>query len=180
MRKYLDFCVIIIIFSLGILVGRYLFPHVVIKEIPKQKTVTIQEKTQVQTIIKYIPKKIDSQTGKKEKTDIQLDTKSNINVLVNGKNFEFTPLNSENYKFENGKLLMEQQTTLDLNITLPKPERKIELGYYTGLNSNSQLSFGGTLLIPRQESGSQIFMGGLNYDYNKNKIGLDARYSITW
>lgn len=73
--------------------------------------------------VTYIEKEIDPVTGEKEDTDIELKTKpSKITVKVNdGSKYTFDQLPTENYKFENGKILMTQQTALDINVTQKKP-----------------------------------------------------------
>ena len=72
--------------------------------------------------VTYIEKEIDPVTGEKEDTDIELKTKpSKITVKVNdGSKYTFDQLPTENYKFENGKILMTQQTALDINVTQKK------------------------------------------------------------
>jgi hypothetical protein len=72
--------------------------------------------------VTYIEKEIDPVTGEKEDTDVELKTKpSKITVKVNdGSKYTFDQLPTENYKFENGKILMTQQTALDINVTQKK------------------------------------------------------------
>jgi hypothetical protein len=178
MKKYFEYIIIIftviVIFSLGVMAGRFFFPKTITKIIPKEKEKIVYVKGDIatNTIIKYVPKEISSQTGQQENTDIELNTnKQNVNVLVNGKSFEFKPLNNETYNFENGKILFNQETSLKLDINLPKPERKIELGGYLSTDS-----FGGTIIIPKRDNGSYILMGGPNYDFK----GWEAIFSITF
>ena len=72
--------------------------------------------------VTYIEKEIDPVTGEKEDTDIEFKTKpSKITVKVNdGSKYTFDQLPTENYKFENGKILMTQQNSLDINVTQKK------------------------------------------------------------
>jgi hypothetical protein len=171
MKKYIEILFYLIVLLLGIAVGRYLFPKETIK-IQNAPIPTSRIITQTNTIIKYIPKQTEPQTGQKEKTDIEINSeKPTINVLVNNKPFQFDLLTGEQYKFKDGKIEFNQSTSLDLNLTLLKPERKIELGGYLSLDS-----FGGTLLIPKKDNGSYILMGGPHYDFK----GWDAIFSITW
>lgn len=176
MKRYLDFITIIIVLVVGILIGRWLFPkeEIVFKDSPTPTPIVITVQGEDKTIIKYIPKEINPQTGEKEKTDIQLDTdKTQINVKINDKEFSITPEFQEDYKFENGKIMFEQQSNFNLFLDLPKPERKIELGGYLSLDG-----FGGTIVVPKnsQNNGSYIIMGGPHYDFK----GWDALLSITY
>lgn len=72
--------------------------------------------------VTYIEKETDPITGEKEDTDVELKTKpSKITVKVNdGQKYTFDQLPTENYKFENGKIVMTQQTALDINVTQKK------------------------------------------------------------
>ena len=72
--------------------------------------------------VTYVQKEIDPATGEKEDTDVELKTKpSKITVKVNdGSKYTFDQLPTENYKFENGKIVMTQQTSLDINVTQKK------------------------------------------------------------
>ena len=73
--------------------------------------------------VTYVQKEIDPITGQKEDTDVELKTQpSKITVKVNdGSKYTFDQQPNEKYKFENGKLLMTQQTSLDINVTQKKP-----------------------------------------------------------
>lgn len=73
--------------------------------------------------VTYVQKEVDPVTGEKEDTDIELKTKpSKITVKVNdGSKYTFDQLPTENYKFENGKIVMTQQNSLDINVTQKKP-----------------------------------------------------------
>ncbi|MDR3564605.1 MAG: hypothetical protein P4N59_24675 [Negativicutes bacterium] len=80
--------------------------------------------------IVYTPKEIDPTTGAKEKTDIQFDKRQGkIYVKVNGQDYEVPSDVKEDAKFENGKLVVTEQTELKLNITTPKPSTNIGLGW---------------------------------------------------
>jgi hypothetical protein len=78
----------------------------------------------------YVPKEIDPVTGQQEQTDVQLDTKNkNVYVKVNGRDFEVPADVQENSKFENGKLVITEDTQMRLNITSPKPSFNLGLGW---------------------------------------------------
>lgn len=80
--------------------------------------------------IVYVPKETDPVTGQKEKTDVQFDKKDNkVYVKVNGKEFEVPATVQEDSKFENGKLVITEQTEMRLNITAPKPSFNLGLGW---------------------------------------------------
>ena len=183
MKKYLDIFVAIIIFSLGFTTCYLFFPRTIVKTIPgKEKIVTIEGKIQTKTIVKYVPKETDPKTGQLENTDVEMNIqKPGIDVKVNGKEYIIEPIFNESQIFESGKLVFDQGSSLSLDLTLPKPERKIELGGYIGL-SNFGRSIGGTLLIPNKNVGSQIIMGGINLNLSSEKLinGWNLIYSRTW
>jgi hypothetical protein len=173
LKRYVDFVVIIMIFILGIFAGRFLFPKEIIKyeKIPASTPRIITE-VKTNTIIKYVPKEINPQTGETENTDVEINiNKPEINVKLNNQSYTIIPDFNESQKFENGKLTFDQNSFFSLNLNLPKPERKVELGFYAGLDS-----LGGTLLIPKKDSGSYILMTGPHYDFK----GWNLFFSTTW
>ena len=80
--------------------------------------------------IVYIPKEVNPATGQQEKTDVQFDKKDNkVYVKVNGKEFEVPANVTEDAKFENGKLVVTEQTEMRINVTAPKPYLNLGLGW---------------------------------------------------
>lgn len=87
------------------------------------------EKTHTKEIV-YVPKENDPATGIPEKTDVQFDKRQGkIYVKVNGKDFEVPADVSENTKFENGKLVVTEQTEMRINLTAPKPAMNLGVGW---------------------------------------------------
>ncbi len=83
--------------------------------------------------IVYVPKETDPATGRPEKTDVQFDKRQGkIYVKVNGKDFEVPADVTENTKFENGKLVVTEQTEMRINLTTPKPAMNLGVGW--GIN----------------------------------------------
>jgi hypothetical protein len=166
LTKYFNFIVILIVFSLGICAGRYLFPQYkdkIIKQDPK--IVYVKGESTTNTIVHYVPK----ENG--ENTDVEINIpKTQIDVLVNGKPFTFKPLFGEQYNFENGKLVLNQSSKLDLDIKIPPAYRPIELGGYV-----DNQGFGGTLVLPKKSNGSNIIMIGPSFDLKS----WNLRYSLT-
>ena len=72
--------------------------------------------------ITYVEKETDPATGKKEDTDVEVNSKpSKITVKVNdGQKYTFDKLATEKSKFEDGKIVMTSQTALDINVTQKK------------------------------------------------------------
>lgn len=80
--------------------------------------------------IVYVPKEVDPQTGKIEKTDVEFERKQGkVYVKVNGKDFEVPAEVKEDAKFEKGKLVVTEQTEMRVNITAPKPLLNLGLGW---------------------------------------------------
>lgn len=83
--------------------------------------------------IVYVPKETNPATGDKEKTDVQFDKRQGkIYVKINGKEFEIPAEVTENTKFENGKLVVTEQTEMRINLTTPKPAMNLGVGW--GIN----------------------------------------------
>lgn len=72
--------------------------------------------------ITYVEKEVDPVTGKKEDTDVEVNSQpSKITVKVNdGQKYTFDKLATEKSKFEDGKIVMTSQTALDINVTQKK------------------------------------------------------------
>lgn len=87
------------------------------------------QNTQTKEIV-YVPKEVNPTTGQQEKTDVQFDKKQgNVYVKVNGKEYEVPANVKEDTKFENGKLVVTEQTEMRVNITAPKPFFNLGLGW---------------------------------------------------
>lgn len=88
------------------------------------QVIRLQGQNTVTREIQYIPKYIDPTTGEKEKTDVQLDTTNkNVYVKINGKTHEVPTEVTEDQKFENGKLVVQESQKTDIEITGPEPSR---------------------------------------------------------
>ena len=118
----------LVIFLMGVMVGARLcyvyIPRTVI-ETQMQEVPVIQEKviTKTLTEVQYVTKTIDPKTGEKEKTDVEAVIKQpTVNVLVNGKEQEFKLQQGETQKFENGKIVLNQESTLRLDIKINDPK----------------------------------------------------------
>ena len=78
----------------------------------------------------YVAKEIDPKTGLIEKTDVEFEKKQGkIYVKVNGKDFEVPVTIEESTKFEKGKLVVNEQTEMRVNLTTPKPTVNMGLGW---------------------------------------------------
>ena len=87
------------------------------------------QNTQTKEIV-YVPKEVDPNTGQQEKTDVQFDKKQGkVYVKVNGKEFEVPADVKEDAKFENGKLVVTEQTEMHVNVTAPKPYMNLGFGW---------------------------------------------------
>ena len=88
------------------------------KQIVQSKSVSTHTNT-----VTYVQKETDPVTNQIEDTDVELKTQpSKITVKVNdGTKYTFNQMPDEKYKFEAGKLVMTQQTSLDVNVMAKRP-----------------------------------------------------------
>ncbi|WP_312521586.1 hypothetical protein [Anaerospora sp.] len=94
------------------------------------QVVYIQGQSSVTKEVVYVPKETDAKTGITEKTDVQFEKKQGkIYVKVNGKEFEVPADVKEDTKFENGKLVVTEQTEMRINLTTPKPAVNLGVGW---------------------------------------------------
>lgn len=79
--------------------------------------------------IAYVPKKVDPATGEPEKTDVQIDHRQKpVAVSVNGKEFSLPAAVKEESKFEKGKLVITEESSLKLQVITPKPKFNLGMG----------------------------------------------------
>ena len=115
-------------FLLGCIVTWYFFPRTV--TVTKTETVEVPVKVAVtekqKTAVSYVPKEIVSPTvsgsgrPEREATDVEIRNKpAAIAVKVNAKQYSLAPLPEEKHKFDQGKLLVEQSSNVDLNLKIP-------------------------------------------------------------
>jgi len=127
MKIFKDNWKYILVFIFGITIGSlltyYFFPKEVTKEISVEKTV-VETKVEYKdrTKIQYIPKEliINPTTGQSEleKTDVQLDKEqTRVNVKVNSEEYAFDILQGEQQKFQDGKIMLEQSSSLNVDVT---------------------------------------------------------------
>lgn len=77
-------------------------------------------------VIKYVPKEVIG--GVVEDTDVEIaEQPKKVTVKVNGKKHKFDMLETENQKFEKGKLVVEKENSISLDLRTP-PEPKYKLG----------------------------------------------------
>lgn len=82
---------------------------IVTKEVPKVKTIT-----NTQTQFKYIPKLSPNDS------DVEATiNKPVVSVSVNGKKHNFDLVQGETQKFENGKVVMDQTSTITFDVKVP-------------------------------------------------------------
>lgn len=110
--------ILLLIFVVGFTVGY--FSHkskiveitkdvVVTKEVPKVKTIT-----NTQTEFRYIPK--DNVSDSDVEATIKKPT---VSVSVNGKKHDFDLVQGETQKFDKGKLVMDQTSTITFDVKVP-------------------------------------------------------------
>ena len=104
-----------------------------------------------QTDIEYLPKENN------ELTDVELLSQSqNVHVKVNDKTYTFKKLDSENHKFDDGKVKVTQTSELDINIKVPTIHQKWRVGAFSNYTSSNKIDAG--LRLNRQFKGWDLDM----------------------
>lgn len=87
----------------------------------------------------YVPKEMDPVTGEREKTDAEYRIEApEITVKVNGETIAFQPLQEEKRKFDEGKLLFEQSSRLNFELTVPTIDRTKKRAIFYGVRSDGR------------------------------------------
>lgn len=123
-EKIRKIAAILAAFLLGCLVTWACFPRIRTVEVVKTERVEVPVQVAAEvrreSVVSYVPKESEPGTGQKEDTDVDIKTGTPaIRVKVNDKKYDFSPLPDEKYKFERGKLLVEQTSGVDLNLKIP-------------------------------------------------------------
>ena len=149
----------ILVFCIGFGVGYRFAPE---KVVTQTKTEYVQVEGKTKTEVKYVRK-----DGVKD-ADVEVKNTNPI-VKINDKTYTFEKLPDEKYKFEDGKLQVEQGYTLkiDAKSLVPKqPKWGVDFGYsnhgyYTGVryNFNRNISVSG-FGVPKPLEGRDKFYGG--------------------
>lgn len=120
--------------------GMYTFgPRQSIERLTKEQPIYIQgEAKHSQTnTIQYVSKEWDPVTGKVEETDAEYQIGApKVTVKVNGQTADFALLQDEKWKFENGKLLFQQDSSIDFSFQVPVIDRTKVHGLSYGLRSD--------------------------------------------
>jgi len=131
----------------------------------------VEEKirTVTQTEIQYVPKEVYIQSdGTKtvEKTDVQAEIKQpTVNVKVNGKPYEFSLLQGESQKFEQGKVSLAQSSEIGISLEV-KPQ------------IIDRTKTGGAYLFVGKYSGIGLQFNRVGIDIGTN--GRDQDYRLRW
>ena len=126
---------IIVIFLVGIFLGAYIYHFFAPEPTPtvneNSPTVTDTTKIDTTTQVSYVPKEVVTHVVKndsgqeytvtdREKTDVDVKIgKPTLNVSVNGNQVEFQKLDSEQFIFQNGKAVLQQETKVTTEIKIP-------------------------------------------------------------
>lgn len=132
MQQKRSTAVIWVFLVFGVIIGWFLhgfFTDPVIKTIK----VPIKAKTEIKTVIKYIPK----ENAKDVDVDIQIPAQK-IKVKINDKVTEIQKTDNEEYIFDKNKLQLNQNSQLDLNIHVPVIRKRWGAGIGYSVDSNSE------------------------------------------
>lgn len=132
----------------------------------------VNQKSTTQTTLKYVPKE-KNEDGTLENTDFEATIPQNkVVVKVNGKKQSFNLQQNETQKFEKGKLVLEQESTLNLDIKVPKRNELI-LYAQTEINNKGRLDN----KIGVEKTNGKFKYGG-TYSITTGDKTVYARYDI--
>lgn len=122
----------LVVFAMGVVAGWFGHSYFTAPAvITKTKTIELPAKVETVTEIVYVQKEYD------EKTDVDLNVgKQELNVKVNGKDFEIKKADNEQYVFDKNKLQLNQTSRADLNITVPTIDKTKRWGAGIGYSNN--------------------------------------------
>lgn len=140
-------------------------PRVIYEHIPVTKEVPVVT-TKNQTEFVYVPKKHE------EDADVEATIEQpKVSVKVNGQDHKFDLVQGETQKFENGKLVMNQQSqiTFDLNV----PDRNELL-----LSAEAEVNRDGVTPNVILEKRNGRFHYGASYNVKDNELSGFVKYDV--
>ena len=140
---------VLAVFFTGAICGQWLFSATVTKERIKESPTVITEAVhKEQTVVAYLPKAVDNQTAGRqemEKTDVEVNNNlPAVNVKYNGKVYNLDLLQGEEHKFDKGKLVVDQTSSLHIDFSADV-EHQIVSGIrqaFTGQQQQPRIKFG--------------------------------------
>lgn len=153
-------------FVIAFCVGYYVHqPRVIYENIPVTKEVPVVNTiTKTETEFVYVPKEHE------EDADVEATIEQpKVSVKVNGQDHKFDLVQGETQKFENGKLVMNQQSqiTFDLNV----PDRNELL-----LSAEAEINGDGVTPNVILEKRNGKFHYGAKYDLKENELSGFVKY----
>ena len=172
--KYLIIALILII----ALLGAYIYFNRSSNQIDNPKNdIKEQVTATTQTEVSYVPKAQikNPLTGQieKEKTDVEANIAQPIvTAKINGKDTEFKLQQGESQKFENGKVVMNQSSKIELDIKTPEKKESLDIGPYVKGSSGNGISYG--VQADYERGKTELSIG---YD-SKEREFVKAKYNI--
>ena len=130
-KQLLTYCVIGVLVIAVAVMGYFLYTGQDNK-LPTQftpktlATETVEQKDR--TVIQYVPKASASDA------DVELNkAQPQVGVKVNGQDYKFDLVQGETQKFDKGKVVMDQSSTLKLDIKVPEQTNRLKAGIYSGV-----------------------------------------------
>ena len=155
-KQLITYCVIGVLVIVVAVMGYFLYKGQDNK-LPTQftpktlATETVEQKDR--TVIQYVPKASASDA------DVELNkAQPQVGVKVNGQDYKFDLVQGETKKFDKGKVVMDQSSTLKLDIKVPEQTNRVKLGVYG-------------------EAGGDKGEAGVKASYQTKKYDLDVKYN---
>lgn len=165
-------------FVVGAVVGVYvlapIFHPAETKIVEKPAEIKEVVKTKTDTVIQYVPKEVYIQadgTKVSEQTDVQAEIKQpTVNVKVNGQPYQFSLLQGEMQKFDQGKVTLNQSSEIGISLDV-KPQ------------VIDRTKTGGIDVFVGKYSGIGLKLNriGIDYGINGNEKDIRLRYrAVEW
>lgn len=141
---------------------RVIYEHIpVTKEVPVVNTVT---KTQTEFV--YVPKEHE------EDADVEATIEQpKVSVRVNGQDHKFDLVQGETQKFEDGKLVMNQQSQITFDLKVPDRNELL-------LSAETEVNKDGVTPNVILEKRNGKFHYGAKYDFKENELSGFVKYDV--
>lgn len=140
-------------------------PRVIYEHIPVTKEVPVVT-TKTQTEFVYVPKEHE------EDADVEATIEQpKVSVKVNGQDHKFDLIQGETQKFENGKLVMNQQSQITFDLKLPDRNELL-------LSAEAEVNRDGVTPNVILEKRNGRFHYGASYNVKDNELSGFVKYDV--
>ena len=165
--KYLWYTLLLVVsFICGYYYHKPPIQYVVSEKIVTKDVPVLSTKTNTVTEIQYVPKLNENDSD----VDVRID-KPQVSVKVNGQDHKFNLVQDETQKFDKGKVVLDQNSTVVFDVKVPN-RNELTVSTEAEINKSSIHPS----VVTEKENGK--FHYGAKYDMKDNELSGFVKYDV--